>query len=66
MLESEISKLKTEKDSLDGEIRKLRMDEERLRITSDEKRKRFEKVAQDMVEKEMEIKSAKKKFNLLN
>jgi hypothetical protein len=65
MLESEISKLKTEKDSLDGEIRKLRMDEERLRITSDEKKKRLERVNQEISGKEAEIKHAKKKINLL-
>jgi chromosome segregation ATPase len=65
MLKSEVSKLSAEKDTLDAEIRKLRMDEERLRITSDEKRKRFDKAIQDILEKEAEIKSIKKKINLL-
>jgi hypothetical protein len=65
MLESEASKLGDEKDLLDVELRKIRMDEERLRITSDEKRKRFNKVSQDILEKEAEIKSMKKKMNFL-
>lgn len=65
MLESEISKLNTEKNILEAEIRKLRMDEERLRITSDEKKKRFDLVIRNMEEKEGEVKSIKKKLNLL-
>jgi hypothetical protein len=65
MLESETSKLLAEKNALDVEIRKLKMDEERLRVNSDEKRKRLETVSQEMAEREMEIKSMRKKLNLL-
>lgn len=65
MLESEIRKLAAEKDVLDADLRKIRMDEERLRITSDEKKKRFDLVTRETSEKEMEIKSMKKKLNLL-
>jgi hypothetical protein len=65
MLESEISKLSAEKNELEAEIRKTRMDEERMRVVLDEKRKKFETVIQNIAEKEMEIKSMKKKMNLL-
>jgi hypothetical protein len=65
MLESEIGKLATEKDVLDADLRKIRMDEEKLRITSDEKKKRLDLVTRETSEKEMEIKSMKKKLNLL-
>lgn len=65
MLESEARKLTAEKNQLDAEIRKLRMDEERIRITLDEKKKRFDLVGQNISEKEAEVKSTRKKLNLL-
>jgi chromosome segregation ATPase len=65
MLESEVGKLTAERNNLDAELRKLRMDEERLRITMDEKKKRLEKVSQDIIGKEAEIKTMRKKLNLV-
>lgn len=65
MLESEARKLTAEKNQLDAEIRKLRMDEERIRITLDEKKKRFDLVNRNILEKEAEVKSTRKKLNLL-
>lgn len=65
MLESEAGKLTTEKNTLETEIRKMKMDEERLRIMMDEKRKRFDNVSRNIEEKEAEVKSARKKMNLL-
>lgn len=65
MLESEISKLAAEKNSLDAEIRKMKMDEERFRLSADEKKKRFDFVDQSISEKEAEVKNVRKKLNLL-
>ena len=65
MLESESKKFVAEKNSLDAELRKLRIEGERLRIAMDEKKKRFDWVSQEILGRETEIRNIRKKINLL-
>lgn len=65
MLESDNRKLLNEKNVLDTDIRKLKKDEERIRITLDEKRKQFDKVTYQVNQNEVELKGMKKKLNFL-
>jgi len=65
MLESDMRKDLAENNALDAEIRKLRMDAERMRIAMDEKKKRFDKISFDLTQGEAEVKRLKKKINLL-
>lgn len=65
ILESDVRKFTREKDVLEAEMRKLRQDQERLRIESDEKRKRFDRMVQDIAAKEMEIKKLRKSLYLI-
>ena|GEM_PF-5065842 len=65
ILESDGKRFLAEENSLEAEIRKLGVDAERLRITLDEKKKRFEKLKRELFQKEDEVKRLKKKINLL-
>lgn len=65
MLESDSSKKIAEKVTLEAEIRKIRYDEDRLRVTMDEKKKKLELVSREITESEEEVKKIKKQINLL-
>ena len=65
MLESDNRKLINEHNLLDAEMRNLRMNEERLRINLDEKRKRYDMVKNQIAQNEEELKRMKKKLNVL-
>ena len=65
MLESDSRKKIAEKGMLEAEIRKLRYDEERLRINTEEKKKRLEIVSREIADSEAEVKKIKKQINLL-
>lgn len=65
MLESDGRKLTDEKNLLDVEIRKIKIDSERLRVNMDEKKTRLGEVSSRIFENEEEIKKLKKKMNLL-
>ncbi len=65
ILESDARKFFNEKISLDAEMRKLKQDGERIRISLDEKKQRYETVVREILSKEEEIKRLKKKLNSL-
>jgi len=65
MLESDLKKLIAEKSGMEAEIRKIKYDEERLRVTLDEKKKLFDAVNQKINESEEEVKRLKKRLNFL-
>lgn len=65
MLESDNRKKIAEKGSLEAEIRKLRYDEERLRINLEEKKKRLDIVTREIADLDGEVKKIKKQINLL-
>lgn len=62
ILESDLRKRLTERNQLEAEVRKLKQDSERLKVTLDEKRTRFEKVQREIFTKEEECKALKKKI----
>jgi multidrug resistance efflux pump len=65
VLESDNKKISSEKVLLDMDIRKLKIDAERTRITLDEKTKRLEKVNYQVMQNEEQIKKLKKELNYL-
>lgn len=65
MLESDLKKMNNTRNELDAQIRKLKYDEERLRIELDNDKKQFEKVVYEITQNEAEIKRLKKQLNLL-
>lgn len=65
ILDSDSRKLLAEKSELEAGIRKIRMDQERLRIELEEKEKRFKSVSDKIVQSEAEIKRLKGKLNVL-
>lgn len=65
ILESDISKVTERKNVLAAEIRKLKYDEEKLRVELDAKKKEFESAVQKIADGEAEIKRLKKRLNLL-
>jgi chromosome segregation ATPase len=65
MLESDNRKLINEQNILDAELRNFRMDEERLRVSLDEKQKRFVQVKSQIAQNEEELKRMRKKLNTL-
>lgn len=65
MLESEGRKFLSEKNNLNAEIRKLMMDQERLRMNLDKKKKSVEKIDYQLRQNEEEISRTKKKINVL-
>lgn len=65
VLESDNKKISSEKVLLDMDIRKLKTDAERTRITLDEKTKRLEKVNYQVMQNEEQIKKLKKELNYL-
>ena len=62
ILDSDQKKFSAEKNMLDAEIRKIKMDTERLRIDLDEKQKRFEKITFQFTQNEDEVKRIKRKL----
>lgn len=65
MLESDNRKLLAQKNNLDAELRKLKIDEERIRITRDQKKKEFDALAYKISQNEEELDRMRKKLNLL-
>lgn len=65
ILESDSRKFLSEKSTLDAELRKLRQDSDRIKVETDNKKKRYETVTREILTKEEEIKRLKKKLNLL-
>ena len=65
ILESDLKKLQNQKVQLEAEIRKIKYDEERLRVALEEKNKFFEKTTFDITQNEEEIIRLKKQLNLI-
>ncbi len=65
MLDSDQKKFFNEKNILEAEIRKNKMDTERLRIDLSEKQKRFDKITFQFSQNEDEIKRIKRKLTSL-
>jgi chromosome segregation ATPase len=63
--ESDVKKFIGRKNLLDAEIRKLRMDAERLRIDLDGKQKEYKRMEQEIQQNEDELRHLKKQLNLL-
>lgn len=63
--ESDLKKMITQKSALEAEIRKLRYEEEKLRIELDQKNDEFKLVGQKIMDSEEEIKRLRKRLNLL-
>jgi len=65
ILESDVRKMAAQKNELEAQIRKLKYDEERLRVELDAKNKEFQAVSQKITEGEEDIKRLRKRLNLL-
>ncbi len=65
ILESDIRKLNNEKNATDNDVRKMTLDEERIRVELDKKKNYLAKVAQENRSKEDELRALRKKLNLL-
>ncbi len=65
ILESDIRKLNNEKNTTDNDVRKMIHDEERIRVELDKKKTYLAKVAQEIRSKEDELRTLRKKLNLL-
>ncbi|MFA6382973.1 MAG: hypothetical protein WCX17_00945 [Parcubacteria group bacterium] len=65
MIESDYRKLANEKASLDMEIRQLKKDEAHIKINLQEKQARLGKVEFELLQLDTNLKSLKKKLNLL-
>ncbi len=65
MQESDLRKKLAEKTQLEMEIRALKKENARLKATMQEKQIHLEKIDQDIFQMDAELKSIKKKLNLL-
>ena len=65
MLESDNRKLVSQKNMLDAELRKLRIDQERIRVDHDQKKKEFDVIVYKISQGEEDLKRIKKKLNIL-
>lgn len=65
ILESDQRKVVAEKNMLEAELRKLKMDEERLRIVLEGKKERMQKVTYEISQNEEELKRLRKKLNFV-
>ncbi len=65
VLDSDTRKMQSRKAMLDAEMRKLRMDQERMRIESENKKKEYDTISYQIIKNEEEMKRLKKKLNLL-
>ncbi|MFA6047734.1 MAG: hypothetical protein WCV59_02570 [Parcubacteria group bacterium] len=65
ILESDQKKMISQKTALEAEIRKLKYDEERIRVTLDEKKEELEKATYILTQNEEEVKRLKKQLNLV-
>lgn len=65
ILESDVRKFTREKGILEADMRRIRQNQERIRIEADEKRKKFDRIIQDIAAKEMEIKKLRKSLYLI-
>ncbi|MFA7319084.1 MAG: hypothetical protein WC022_00575 [Parcubacteria group bacterium] len=65
VLDSDNRKVENRKNMLDAEIRKLRVDQERMRIKMDEKKKEYDEAVRQILKNEEDMKRLKKKMNLL-
>jgi hypothetical protein len=65
ILDSDTRKMISEKNVLEAEIKKIKMDEDRLRIELEEKRKKYDNLVYKIAQSDVELKNMKKKLNLL-
>jgi uncharacterized protein (DUF3084 family) len=65
IMEGDLRKINTDKISVDNDIRKLTRDAERIRINLDEKKRHLAKLMQDTRTTEDELRTLRKKLNLL-
>jgi len=65
MQESDYRKKLTKKTEIEAEIRKMKKDEERIRIEIGEKREALEKLNYEILQMEAEMTRLKKKLNLI-
>ena len=65
IMDGDLRKINTDKIAVDTDIRKLTRDEERIRINLDEKKRYLAKLMQDARTKEEELRTLRKKLNLL-
>lgn len=65
ILDSDMKKMVSQKTALEAEVRKLKYDEERIRISLEEKKAELEKAKYGITQSETEIKRLKKQLNLI-
>lgn len=66
MAEADLRKISQEKIALDAEIRALKKEDDRIRVTMQEKRARLSKVDYEITQAEAVVKALQKKLNLIN
>gem|GEM_PF-2893498 len=65
VMDSDTRKIQNKKSTLEMEIRKLRMDQERMRIEMENKKKEYDTLGYQIIKNEEDMKRLKKKINLL-
>ena len=65
IMDGDLRKMNTDKIAVDNDIRTLTRDGERIRINLDEKKRYLAKLMQDARAKEEELRTLRKKLNLL-
>lgn len=65
ILESDNRKVLTNKNMLDAEMRKVKMDMDRSQVTLDEKKRKFDRFARDLAQNEEDIKKLRRQLNLV-
>lgn len=66
MLESDNRKILSNKNLLDAEMRKIRKDMDRMQITWDDKKRKFDRFARDLAQNEEDIKKLRRQLNLVS
>lgn len=66
MAEADLRKISQEKIALDAEIRALKKEDDRIKVTMQEKRARLSKVDYEITQAEAVVKALQKKLNLIN
>ncbi len=65
ILESDNRKVLSNKNILDAEMRKIKMDMDRSQLTLDEKKRKFDRLARDLAQNEEDIKRLRRQLNLV-
>jgi chromosome segregation ATPase len=65
ILESDNRKVLSNKNMLDAEMRKIKMDMDRSQLTLDEKKRKFDRLARDLAQNEEDIKRLRRQLNLV-